>query len=64
MSDKAKTANEGRRNFLKLAAVAGPVAASTALGTAPAEAATEAEPEGTGLRKTAHVKAYLDSARF
>lgn len=56
-------ANEGRRSFLTLAATAAPVAAVTAVTGAEAEASEAAE-EGSGLRKTAHVKAYLDSARF
>ena len=51
--------DEGRRNFLKLAAVGAPAPVAT---TEEAEAATEAQ--GEGLRKTAHVKAYLESARF
>lgn len=63
MSEDKKKADEGRRNFLKLAAVSAPVAAATAVTGEKAEAA-EAEPQGSGLRKTAHVKAYLDSARF
>ena len=63
MSEDKKKADEGRRNFLKLAAVSAPVAAATAVTGETAEAA-EAEPEGSGLRNTAHVKAYLDSARF
>lgn len=55
--------DEGRRNFLKLAAVGAPAAAATTVATTEeAEAATEAQ--GEGLRKTAHVKAYLESARF
>lgn len=55
--------NEGRRNFLKLATVAAPAAAAASVtGT---EAAAEVEQTtGSGLRKTDHVKAYLDSARF
>ncbi len=63
MTEDKKKADEGRRNFLKLAAVSAPVAAATAVTGEQAEAA-EAEPQGSGLRKTAHVKAYLDSARF
>jgi hypothetical protein len=56
--------DEGRRNFLKLAAVGAPAAAAatTVATTEEAEAATESK--GEGLRKTAHVKAYLESARF
>ena len=62
MSEKGK-ADEGRRNFLKLATVAAP---ATALATATGQQAAAATPEetGDGLRKTAHVNAYLESARF
>lgn len=62
MAEEKKTADEGRRSFLKLAAVSAPVAAATAVTGEQAEASEE--PQGTGLRETAHVKAYLDSARF
>jgi len=62
MSDKEKP-DQGRRGFLKLAAVAAPVTAITAVQGDEAQAAT-LEEAGDGLRKTAHVKAYLDSARF
>lgn len=62
MSEKGK-ADEGRRNFLKLATVAAPATAIAAVsgGQAAAEVTEEA---GKGLRKTAHVNAYLESARF
>lgn len=63
MTDTKTPADEGRRNFLKLAAAAAPAAAVTAAGGTEAEAA-EAEASGNGLRKTDHVKAYLNSARF
>jgi hypothetical protein len=52
-----------RRDFLKLATVAAPVAAAAAVtgsGTAEAAVATDTE----GYRKTEHVQKYLDSARF
>ena len=62
MAEHDTPKDEGRRHFLKFAAVAAPAAATGGLAT---EAAAEtAEPQGSGLRKTAHVKAYLDSARF
>ncbi len=63
MTSQADEANEGRRSFLKLAALSAPAAAATAVGAGEAEAAPE-ESAGTGLRKTAHVEAYLASARF
>ncbi|MBD3679420.1 MAG: hypothetical protein HUJ27_13620 [Rhodobacteraceae bacterium] len=62
MKDNEHKADEGRRNFLKLAAAAAPAAAATAV--AGEAAADVAEPQGSGLRKTAHVEAYLASARF
>lgn len=62
MSEKEKP-DQGRRGFLKLAAVAAPVTAITSVKGEQAQAAA-LEEAGTGLRKTAHVKAYLDSARF
>lgn len=52
-----------RRDMLKLAALGAPVAAVAAVAPKQAEAAVE-ETTGDGYRKTAHVKAYLDSARF
>ncbi len=62
MSEKEKP-DQGRRGFLKLAAVAAPVTAITAVQGEEAQA-EGVEEAGEGLRKTAHVKAYLDSARF
>lgn len=58
-----KKTGSSRRDFLKLAGTSAPVAvAAVAVGSE--AAADEAEPVGEGLRKTAHVKAYLASARF
>jgi hypothetical protein len=52
-----------RRDFLKIAGTAAPAAiAAVAVGAGEAEAA--ATPETSGMRKTAHVQRYLDSARF
>ena len=61
MSDE-RDVNEGRRGFLKLASLAAPAAAVTAATGGEAEA--EEAPQGAGLRKTAHVKKYLETARF
>ena len=58
MTDKT---DEGRRGFLKLAAVAPAAAAIPAATGATAE---EARPEGSGLKDTAHTRAFYDSARF
>ncbi|MEX5727186.1 hypothetical protein Ga0609869_000539 [Rhodovulum iodosum] len=63
MNDTDQPKDAGRRNFLALATTAAPAVAVTALAGQQAEAA-ETEDQGSGLRKTAHVRAYLDSARF
>ncbi len=59
----AERADTGRRSFLKLAALSAPAAAVGAV-TAGEAAADAPEAKGSGLRKTAHVEAYLASARF
>jgi hypothetical protein len=56
-------AGNSRRDFLKLATTAAPALAVVAVTGSPAKAAV-AESDGLGLRKTEHVKKYLDSARF
>ncbi|MDJ0629014.1 MAG: ubiquinol-cytochrome c reductase iron-sulfur subunit N-terminal domain-containing protein [Rhodobacter sp.] len=57
-----KEAGQSRRDFLKLAGTAAPAAvAAAALAPDSAEAA---EATGEGMRKTEHVKKYLESARF
>ena len=59
---KEKTA-PSRRDFLKLAGTGAPAAAvALAISGTDAEAA-EVE-AGSGLRKTEHVKKYLETARF
>ena len=63
MSKTERKADESRRNFLKLGAVSAPAVALAAAGGTEAEAA-EPDVAGEGLRKTPHVKAYLESARF
>jgi len=59
---KKAEAGQSRRDFLKLAGTAAPAAAAVAA-LAPQEAEA-AEASGEGLRKTEHVKKYLESARF
>lgn len=63
MKKTEQPTDEGRRNFLRLAATAAPAAAVTAVSGTDVSA-SEMNTEGSGLRKTAHVQAYLDSARF
>ncbi len=64
MSDKDDSVRDDRRSFLKLAAATAPAAvAATALSGTAAKAA-ELEETGSGLRDTAHTKAYFDSMNF
>lgn len=61
--NKKKKEGASRRDFLKLAGTSAPAAvAAVAVGTT--EASAEEAVEGSGLRKTEHVKKYLASARF
>ncbi|MGO4916341.1 twin-arginine translocation signal domain-containing protein [Pseudogemmobacter sp. W21_MBD1_M6] len=52
-----------RRDFLKLAGTGAP-AAVAALAISGVEAEAAEVDLGTGLRKTEHVKKYLETARF
>ncbi len=63
MADDKKTAS--RRDFLKLAGTGVPAAAAAvALSGSATMAAADEVPSALGLQKTAHVKAYLQAARF
>ena len=62
MEDEKKQ-KSSRRDFLKLAGTAAPVAA-VAMATGATEAAAEEAPTSLGMKKTVHVKQYLDTARF
>jgi hypothetical protein len=63
MREKKAGTDKARRDFLKLASVSVPaLAAATVTGTK-AEAA-ETVGKSKGLRKTRHVQAYLESARY
>jgi len=67
MSDSSSVVNEKRRNFLKLAALGSPALVAGTLagtGTPSSAAADETPTEDGGYRKTAHVKAYLEAAKF
>lgn len=59
-----KAVSEGRRSFLKLAALGAPAAVAAAAGGEAAQAAPAPGPNAAGYRKTDHVKKYLDTARF
>jgi len=64
MSDNDDSVKQDRRSFLKLAAATAPAAvAATALSGTAAKAAEPAE-AGSGLRDTAHTRAYFDSVKF
>ena len=64
MSDNKK-AEASRRDFLKLAGTTAPAAlAAVAVSGTEAEAADLSETQKSGLRDTAHTRAYFDSARF
>ena len=60
-----KTTQAGRRGFLKLVTTGLPVAAVAATTGTQALASSEAEiRQDSGLRKNAHYKKYLETARF
>jgi len=61
MSDDTKGAT--RRDFLKIAATGAPAAAVVAVAGG-SEAAAAPAPGSAGLRRTAHVEKYLETARF
>ena len=63
MDAKKKKDGASRRDFLKLAGTSAP-AAVAAMAVSTGEASTDEITEGSGLKKTEHVKKYLASARF
>ena len=63
MSDTDKVTTN-RRDFLGLAVAAAPAAAVTVASGGKAEAAQEQPETALGLRKTAHVQKYIETARF
>jgi len=63
MAETSNSDKTNRRDFLKLAATSAPAAvAAVAAGSTEAAAATESQ--ASGLKDTAHTRAYYDSARF
>ncbi|NNU80382.1 twin-arginine translocation pathway signal protein [Halovulum dunhuangense] len=64
MSTKEEKVASGRRDFLKLAAVAAPAAAAGVTLGGTEAAADTAMAGGAGLRDTEHTRAYFESARF
>ena len=64
MSEKSNaTVVTSRRDMLKLVGAAAPAAAAVAVTTGTAQA-DEAKPTSLGMKKTEHVKKYLETARF
>ena len=60
-----KTEGEtNRRDFLKLAGTAAPVAAVAVAASGSAAEAAEPDLASTRIQDTAHTRAYLDSTRF
>jgi len=65
MAETSNSEKTNRRDFLKLAATSAPAAvAAVAAGSTEAAAATEAQAGKSGLKDTAHTRAYYDTARF
>lgn len=64
MADEKDAKTTNRRDFLKLAGASAPAALAAATGTAAEAGTAEPDAEGTGLRDTAHTRAYFDSVRF
>ena len=61
---KKEDSGNSRRDFLKMAGTAAPVAAvAVATASGPAEAAP-VDPTSDKMQDTAHTRAYFDSARF
>ena len=59
----AKTEDASRRDFLKLAGTAAPLAAATVAVGGTAQAA-EVDPTSERMQDTLHTRAYYDTARF
>ena len=53
-----------RRDFLKLAGASAPAAAVAVVAPGAAKAAAADETSREGLRRTEHVRKYLETARF
>ncbi len=64
MSDKDDSVKADRRSFLKLAAATAPAAVAATALSGTAAKAVELEEAGSGLRDTAHTRAYFESTKF
>lgn len=58
------TVSQGRRSFLTLAAIGAPAAALAATGGAARAATPTMAANAAGYRETAHIRKYLETARF
>jgi len=56
--------DNGRRNFLRLAATAAPAAVAVAVAPKAAAGVVKDVPKSQGLRDTEHTRKYLETARF
>lgn len=63
-AEETRVADQGRRDFLKLAATTAPVAAVAVATTGGAAEAAEPDLSLEKMQDTAHTRAYFDSARF
>ncbi|MEL6746621.1 MAG: hypothetical protein AAFO79_02235 [Pseudomonadota bacterium] len=63
MDNKSEKTTGSRRDVLKMLGLGAPAMAATVVATGSTAAAKEA-PSSLGLRKTAHVEKYLETARF
>ena len=65
MGNKEDSPENSRRKFLKLAVVSAPAAAAaTAISGRSAQAAELDDTTGSGLRDTAHTRAYFETAKI
>lgn len=64
MTSKPEKDGASRRDFLKLAGTAAPVAAVAVAASGTAAQAAPVDPTSEKMQDTAHTRAYLDSARF
>ena len=64
MTEKTRKSEASRRDFLKFASTAAPAAVAAAALSGTEAEAQELNTDGSGLRETAHTRAYFASARF
>ncbi len=64
MGKKTEVDAKSRRNFLKMASVSAPAAVAAVSLTGTTAKAAVPDEKGSGLRDTAHTRAYYESAKF